>query len=191
MVRLRGLASLQVRKWPAFCRYLPHFLCLTRAINETHIFRLLMEWLSFGDFVFDPILNVLTASLSRSCKVDEQLIMLEGVMAKLPAFLQYLSLTISAGYSDRNYEKLKKLAQFYHDLGIYQLTYKKTCLFDVGTFDSFLDAICTLTEHESELLASYMMEIWGSFLKNERITKVISLVFFFLCMSNAYLLPLG
>ena len=146
-------------------------MCYSRVIYDTQISKLLTQWLSLGNSIFDAILNIITSLCGRSCKTDEQLVMLAPIMQELPSFLAYMNSILSLGYSDENYLKLKNLGQFFHDLGVRQLTYRKSGLLDAAKFSCFLDCVLTLTEHESEVLGSLMLDVWAALIKHEVVTK--------------------
>ena len=132
------------------------------------------ECLSLNGQVFDAILSVFCVLVTRSCKVEEQSCLLVPLMNKMEFFGMTLqSLVLSeGGYSDETYGKLKKLAQFYHDLGVRQLTYKKTQLLNDKNFLFYLQGALVLSSHESDCVCSMMLELWTSALKSENFTKV-------------------
>ena len=137
------------------------------------------ECLSLGDDVFDAVLNVFIILVSRSCKVEEQCVLFVPIMQKMELFGMYLQSLVRASsenYSDQAYDKLKRLAQFYFDLGVRQLNYKKTQLLNDTYFLFYLQGVLVLSTHESDFLASMMLDLWANSLKNENFTKVTSVL---------------
>jgi hypothetical protein len=133
--------------------------------------------LSYGEDALDAILEVFILIVNRTCKVDEQTILLEPIMQKMEAFHAYLEDLMHRPYSDAVYSGLIRLTQLFHDLGTKQLTFKKTHLLKDLSFTFFLKCILSLTGHESEYLASMMLDFWLAALKHEAITSVFFSLF--------------
>lgn len=136
--------------------------------------------LSYGEVVLDAVLEVFILLASRSCKVDEQSILLEPIMNQMEAFNIYLKDLMNRSFSDEGYGGLKRLSQLLHDLGTKQLTFKKTHLLKGNCFTFFLSSVLCLTSHESDYLASMMLDFWLVGLKHETITTVIFSVLYFI-----------